>query len=191
MNLVGERNLKYSNIDNCKDSKSYFYLNTNCFNEVAVYKKDIDVCLEISSFIEDAAGNRNYADMRGEVNASLISSQKIEECRLYWYKNAPKTTDDFDLCYSAGVYRDRCFISIARNLKDVSVCDIINTTESTSNWIGSYRNLCIMEVGVVINDPSVCNKIMNVTHREGCISTVTNFPCKDYKDREECVKRVL
>jgi len=184
MNIVNPETLQYSSIDNCKTDKNYFYFSTSCFNEVAIQKRDIKVCNEIKQFLEEAE-QRRHIDMPEEQMEGLPSREEraIQECKSEWYKEVPKTKKDLEICNSAESenLRNICIESIAKNLKDISICDMTVTTGY--HWAGSWRNACIREVALILDDISICDEIDNPSGKENCISSI--------QSRKENCQRVL
>lgn len=152
------------NINKCKTEQNYFYLRTSCFNDLSVQKKDISICYEITNFLKEAESKR-HIDIGTE---SLNDTFSIELCKQNWYEKVPRNKGDISLCNQAiEPFKSICIISIAKNLKDITICNYLD--KSALNWEGFIYN-CYLDVAVIKSDSNICDSspVSNEKFKENC-----------------------
>jgi hypothetical protein len=115
-----------------------------CVWNIAVGKKDYEICEEIQSIIKKITKIDYYEECRKKV---AIASSDLSGC------NKLKNENIKYLCIS----------DIAKNKKDESICEMLTN-----------KNDCLYQIGKILKDKNVCGKITEESLKKDCITETTD-----------------
>jgi len=121
-----------------------------CFKEVAIAKKDENLCEEISTY------DRRYKECYIEI--AII-------------KKDPTICGKIDDQWSHQLPREKCYIEVAKIWKDPTLCENIgHCNKCDKEWSLTNRNECYKELAVIKKDSALCEKIENEVVRDECFN---------------------
>lgn len=115
----------------------------DCYSDLAYSTGDLRACEEIPI---DETSKWDFC-----IRASIIKGRNIENCKRI----------------KAEEQRDLCMIDMAVALKNVSICDNMNSEDEEI-----VRNKCYEYVGISLNDVSICEKITILDDKVRCIKHI-------------------
>lgn len=179
---------KNSNVcENILDSKGINNLRDSCYKEIAEKTKNYSLCNEISEaskkvlcFKEVARIVKNPS-ICDEINSLDICPDSGSFCMLNYRETKTNcgavASSDASKCIEIDFNADfKCLMDIARETKNLSLCDEIKTSLETQSEL---REACILGVAQEAKNPDICVKIGYQMIKNECLT-------KSQKDISGC-----